>query len=241
MFEEIPSILPEWAVRSYIRWDKDIEYCFFRDGYKPFRLVDRSFRYGNVATDERFIIASIPTANDNIWKTYSNAKAVLDDLKQIAESRTLFSVDPKEMLGLPEIVSIKREGPLQKLTMIFGRDNDKMLDTARRLTPGAGYMFIFPEVGDRMQPHHPSKHADIIKDYIERFTICCIATHSEIMILYVLREVAKKRLTPEQVDVIYVCEDGKEVKLRLDTEGEFIDRWPEGFFEERMELLFYEE
>lgn len=32
--------------------------------------------------------------------------------------------------------------------------------------------------------------------------------------------------------------DGRQTHLRLDDEGEFIDRWPNGFFREHGELLF---
>jgi hypothetical protein len=41
--------------------------------------------------------------------------------------------------------------------------------------------------------------------------------------------------------VIYVESDEQGVQfraLRVDKEGEFIDRWPKGFFEERAEELF---
>jgi hypothetical protein len=48
-------------------------------------------------------------------------------------------------------------------------------------------------------------------------------------------------LQPENLSVIYVESDEQGVQfraLRVDKEGEFIDRWPKGFFEERAEELF---
>jgi len=46
---------------------------------------------------------------------------------------------------------------------------------------------------------------------------------------------------PENLSVIYVESGDQGVQfraLRVDKEGEFIDRWPKGFFEERAEELF---
>jgi Protein of unknown function (DUF3696) len=48
-------------------------------------------------------------------------------------------------------------------------------------------------------------------------------------------------LTAEELSVIYVESDGQGVRfrpLRVDAEGEFRDRWPNGFFEERAGELF---
>lgn len=48
-------------------------------------------------------------------------------------------------------------------------------------------------------------------------------------------------LSPTDLAVIYVesSDDGVRFRpLRVDPEGEFIDRWPKGFFEERVEELF---
>jgi hypothetical protein len=48
-------------------------------------------------------------------------------------------------------------------------------------------------------------------------------------------------LTPDDLAVIYVegSDDGVRFRqLRVDQTGEFIDRWPRGFFEERGEELF---
>ena len=48
-------------------------------------------------------------------------------------------------------------------------------------------------------------------------------------------------LSPDDLSVIYVEGGDGGVRfrpLRVDREGEFIDRWPKGFFEERAEELF---
>ena len=78
-----------------------------------------------------------------------------------------------------------------------------------------------------------------------------IETHSEHILLRLLRRIREtsngnvslreKQLDPNYVSVIYI-ENRNGVasvqKLRIDSEGEFIDHWPEGFFRERSDELF---
>jgi len=78
-----------------------------------------------------------------------------------------------------------------------------------------------------------------------------IETHSEHLMLRLLRrirETASEELenldysfNPDDLNVVYVeCIEGETrlISLRVDEDGEFIDRWPNGFFGERAEELF---
>jgi hypothetical protein len=78
-----------------------------------------------------------------------------------------------------------------------------------------------------------------------------IETHSEHVMLRLLRRIRETSqnelppgvagLVPQNLSVIYVEDSDKGVRfsaLGIDNEGEFIDRWPKGFFEERAEELF---
>ncbi len=77
-----------------------------------------------------------------------------------------------------------------------------------------------------------------------------IETHSEHLVLRLLRRIRETTegevpdglaLKPDHVAILYVENvDGQVVihRLRVDDEGEFIDHWPHGFFEERAEELF---
>jgi len=85
----------------------------------------------------------------------------------------------------------------------------------------------------------------------KRITIL-VETHSEHLMLRFLRRIRETgknklsneeyKLTPEQL-VVYFAEtdiDGMRLtQLRVDKDGEFIDLWPEGFFEEREDELLY--
>jgi hypothetical protein len=78
-----------------------------------------------------------------------------------------------------------------------------------------------------------------------------IETHSEHLILRALRRIRETNagelndgdppFTPDKLSVIYVeaTADGTTFKqVRVDETGEFVDRWPHGFFEERAKELF---
>jgi hypothetical protein len=78
-----------------------------------------------------------------------------------------------------------------------------------------------------------------------------VETHSEHIMLRLLRRIRETTenevppgvigLSPDDLSVIYVESGDGGVRfrpLRVDSEGEFIDRWPKGFFEERAEELF---
>jgi hypothetical protein len=78
-----------------------------------------------------------------------------------------------------------------------------------------------------------------------------IETHSEHLILRLLRRIRETtdrelpegapQFDREALSVMYVesaAEGARFTRLRVDERGEFVDRWPKGFFEERAEELF---
>jgi len=78
-----------------------------------------------------------------------------------------------------------------------------------------------------------------------------IETHSEHLMLRLLRRIretsgdeledADYSFDPADLNVVYVeCIEGETrlIPLRVDEDGEFLDRWPNGFFGERAEELF---
>lgn len=89
------------------------------------------------------------------------------------------------------------------------------------------------------------------KDYVNTRKSLLIETHSEHIILRILRRIRETTenelppgetgLKPDDLAIIYVdkTEGGVQLRnLRVDGEGEFIDRWPKGFFDERTDELF---
>jgi hypothetical protein len=60
-----------------------------------------------------------------------------------------------------------------------------------------------------------------------------IVTTSEIIILWFLREVRHGQLKADDLELY--CDNRR---IRVDDDGELIDRWTDGFFRERANLLF---
>jgi hypothetical protein len=103
---------------------------------------------------------------------------------------------------------------------------------------------------------HPKLQADLADLLIagiqpERNHRFIVETHSEHLILRLLRRIRETSdgelpqghpgLTPNQLSVVYLergAEGTKVHHLRVDERGEFVDKWPHGFFEERAQELF---
>lgn len=78
-----------------------------------------------------------------------------------------------------------------------------------------------------------------------------LETHSEHLLLRMLRRIREATqkalpkgtagLTPDQLAVYFIEQDESIVqvsRIRIDEEGDFVDRWPHGFFDERAGELF---
>jgi predicted ATPase len=69
-----------------------------------------------------------------------------------------------------------------------------------------------------------------------------VETHSEHLVLRLRRRIREGTLESDRVAVLYVDTDAdgasRVTRLRLDDQGDFLDEWPAGFFDERLEELF---
>ena len=92
---------------------------------------------------------------------------------------------------------------------------------------------------------------DLFAEQVDQGGIFLLETHSEHLMLRLLRRIeetgsnelpeGKPPLKPDQVSVVFLEQVDGEVRatsLRIDETGEFIDRWPQGFFDERTDELF---
>ena len=88
---------------------------------------------------------------------------------------------------------------------------------------------------------HPRLQGDLADLFIdtaikgEQQNTYIIETHSEALILRLLRRVREGVINPDDIAILYVSpsEHGSMVKhIRVDADGDFLDRWPNGFFEE---------
>ena len=69
-----------------------------------------------------------------------------------------------------------------------------------------------------------------------------VETHSEHLMLRLQRRIRDGVLDPADISVVYIDQDeagqARALQLRLDSEGDFLDEWPQGFFEERLDEVF---
>ena len=100
---------------------------------------------------------------------------------------------------------------------------------------------------------HPSLQANIadlmidtIADEPGKRKQWIVETHSELLITRLQRRVREGGIRSEDVTVLYVDPDNEYsegsaiIKLRLDENGDFIDHWPHGFFDEAFNELMAE-
>ena len=103
---------------------------------------------------------------------------------------------------------------------------------------------------------HPALQAELADVFIESAlgelqNTFLLETHSEHLILRLLRRIREtsdhelpqgaRALRPDDVCVLYVdprASSSRVKELRIDSTGEFIDRWPDGFFADRAKELF---
>lgn len=93
---------------------------------------------------------------------------------------------------------------------------------------------------------HPALQAELGDVFIEsalgeRKNTFILETHSEHLILRLLRRIREGRISPTDVGVIFVeplAQGSRFINLRIDEEGDFIDEWPGGFFEESFHEKF---
>jgi len=68
-----------------------------------------------------------------------------------------------------------------------------------------------------------------------------IETHSEALIIRLLRRIRENKISNNDISVIYVDPHPKGsriIQLRINKYGDFIDDWPHGFFEETYHDIF---
>jgi hypothetical protein len=93
---------------------------------------------------------------------------------------------------------------------------------------------------------HPALQAELGDVFIEaalgeRKNTFILETHSEHLILRLMRRIREGKISPDDIGVIFVeplARGSRFIELNIDEEGDFIDEWPGGFFEESFHEKF---
>ncbi len=164
-----------------------------------------------------------------------------------------------------ELAAATAARPLQRELQLVTAGSDLPVRTS---DIGVGVSQILPVVVAALDPNRPGITAieqpelhvhpkiqvelgDLFAQRIDRGGVFLIETHSEHLMLRLLRRIeethgeelpeGKPPLKPDEVSVVFMEKVGSEVRaarLRIDETGEFKDRWPHGFFDERVDELF---
>ncbi|HDH05193.1 MAG TPA: DUF3696 domain-containing protein [Nitrospirae bacterium] len=180
----------------------------------------------------------------SIWVSLTNPELLLDNeetieqLKRLPEKKRLFLLD--EMNGvevLPQDVGI---GISQVLPVIVVT-----------LHSNSGIVAIEqPEL--HIHPAFQVALGDLFISQVREQDVCfLLETHSEHLLLRMLRRIRETQenelpvdapsLSPDKLSIHYIeqTEKGMSITpLQVDETGEFVNKWPRGFFEERDEELF---
>lgn len=133
--------------------------------------------------------------------------------------------------GIGQLLPILVQGILSENKIIFIEQPEIHLHPRLQAELGNFFAEMAGRTGTAPQP-------GLEEEYGNQFII---ETHSENLILRLQTLIRKGKLKKEDVAVIY-CDktpDGTvATELRLNDDGEFIDPWPHGFFEESFDELF---
>ena len=108
-----------------------------------------------------------------------------------------------------------------------------------------GSLHLWPEHDHRSRPRHAHDVIEYMRGYldkqVEEPTLeSTLVTMHEAPFLMVVRYHAEKKFKPGDVRIVYAQGPTQYMVLRIDEDGEFLDKWPgpDGFFEWRGDLLF---
>jgi predicted ATPase len=110
------------------------------------------------------------------------------------------------------------------------------------LDPGRSLLAIEqPEL--HLHPRVACNLGDLFIDQIAAGKVFLIESHSEHLVLRLKRRIKEKKLRAEDISVLFVeapRSGGRTIiiPLRLDADGEFMNEWPGGFFEEGFDEIF---
>lgn len=116
----------------------------------------------------------------------------------------------------------------------------QLLPIVDALSAPDGSVVTIQEPESHLHPKLQSSLGELLVDAVNHGKQIIAETHSENILLRVQRLIREGRITPAQVAVLYVdrSEESSWVRqLRLGANGELLDPWPTGFFDDSLDDL----
>jgi hypothetical protein len=121
----------------------------------------------------------------------------------------------------------------------------QVLPIVVELLARANSVVLIEQPETHLHPRLQARLADLLIDSTSAAGLgnqAIVETHSEHLMLRTQRRIREGALAPGDVSVLYVDQtpsgQAKVTRLRLDSNGDFLDEWPGGFFDDRLDEMF---
>lgn len=117
----------------------------------------------------------------------------------------------------------------------------QVLPIVVQLALAHGDLVLIEQPELHLHPRAQAELGDLLLDSVRAGNQLFVETHSEHLLLRILRRIRQGTASADDIRVLYVDTDatGASVikELRVNRRGDFVDEWPNGFFEERLDEL----
>lgn len=200
-----------------------------------FEIKPITFLFGDNSTGKSTILEAIWAVHDVMVNNVDNYETPLDivvnDKHLVIDNNSLISTE--YIPGLFKITFV----PPTPLVCAQIPDRLDYLKTYIKTNT----LYLCNHTDAYLHPKQQLKLASIWIEATKNNNKFLIETHSEYMLLRVLKLIRIGKYNKDDLNILYLQKDNTLTTIRVDEDGDFIDMWPEGFFNDRVAELYYDE